>query len=144
MFKKITSNRDPRDTVYSEIKKEFRPYFNKAGQGLKGTAERYPKFLFAMMVINIMLSIILCLTVFRPKGEPKKVPLIHQVTPVSTGFDQIMQAGAALRQTILLKKQVDSISKKKSLTKTDSAVLLKDLDSLQYISTPFNLLKHEH
>ena len=30
MCKRLHSNRDPRDTVYSELKKEFSPYFGKA------------------------------------------------------------------------------------------------------------------
>jgi len=133
MFKKIRSDRDPRDTVISEIGKEFRPYFDKAGQGLKGAAKRYPKFLFWMMVINISLSAILCFTVFRHKELPGKKTPIRLSAPVANGFDKIIQAGAALRLTIALKKQVDSLTKKKELTSTDSATLLKDLDSLNHI-----------
>jgi hypothetical protein len=70
MFKKIRSDRDPRDTVLSELRKEFRPYFEKAGNGLEGVARKYPKFLFVMMVSGIILSIILCFTVFRHKELP--------------------------------------------------------------------------
>jgi hypothetical protein len=131
MFKKIRSDRDPRETVISELKKEFRPYFSKAGQGLKGAAERYPKFLFWMMVINIGLSAILCFTVFRHREIPEKK--IQLTAPVTHGLDEIIQAGSALRQTIELKKQVDSLTKKKKLSSADSATLLKDLDSLNHI-----------
>jgi hypothetical protein len=138
MFKKIHSDRDPRDTVISEVKKEFRPYFNKAGQGLKGAAERYPKFLFWMMVINITLSAILCFTVFRHREPAKNEQPLKVAAPVTDGFDRILQAGTALRQTIRLKKQVDSLSKKKTLTRADSAALLKDLDSLQHIHRTLN------
>lgn len=133
MFKKIHSDRDPRDTVISEVKKEFRPYFKKAGHGLRRAAERYPKFLFVMMVINLSLSAILCFTVFRHKEPVNKVQPINLTAPVTDGFDRIIEAGAALRGTIRLKKQVDSITKNKILSKADSAVLLKDLDSLQRI-----------
>lgn len=138
MFKKIRSDRDPRDTVISELKNEFRPYFSKAGRGLKGAAERYPKFLFWMMVINISLSAILCFTVFRHKEKPVKLQPVKVAEPVSHGFDRIMEAGSALQQTIRLKKQVDSLTKKTMLTKTDSAVLLQDLDSLQHIHRTLN------
>jgi len=138
MFKKIHSERDPRDTVISEVKKELRPYFSKASRSLKAIAERYPKFLFAMMVINMTLSAILCFTVFRNREPPKKALPIKIASTVTDGFDRIMKAGAALRQTARLKKQVDSISQKKMLTQTDSAVLLKDLDSLQHIHRVVN------
>jgi hypothetical protein len=134
MFKKIHSNRDPRDTVWSEVRKQFSPYFDKAGTGLKKTTEQYPKFLFWMMVINITLSIVLVTTVFRPKSPPKKVAPLSLAKPVSGGFDEIVAASKALRATITLKKQVDSITHKKTLSKADSAALLKDLDSLQHLS----------
>jgi hypothetical protein len=138
MFKKIHSDRDPRDTVISEIKKEFRPYLGKAGHGLKGAAERYPKFLFWIMVINISLSAILCFTVFRHKELPKQAQPVKVSAPVSKGFNRIMQAGAALQQTFRLKKSVDSITRKKTLTAADSATLSKDLDSLQHIHRTIN------
>jgi hypothetical protein len=138
MFKKIHSERDPRDTVISEVKNEFRPYISKVNRGLKVTAERYPKFLFAMMVINMTLSAILCFTVFRYREPPKKMLPIKIASTITDGFDRIMKAGVALRQTARLKKQVDSISQKKMLTQTDSAVLLKDLDSLQHIHRVVN------
>ena len=138
MFKKIHSDRDPRDTVISEVKKEFRPYFNKAGRGLKGAAERYPKFLFWMMVINITMSAILCFTVFRHREQSKNAQPLKVAAPITDGFDRIISAGAALRETIRLKKQVDSLSKKSGLTQADSAALLKDLDSLQHIHRNIN------
>jgi len=138
MFKKIHSDRDPRDTLVSEIKKEFRPYFSKAGRGLKGTVERYPKFLFCMMVVNITLSAILCFTVFRHKEIPAKTRQVEVTAPISDGFDRIMETGATLRQTIRLKKQVDSITKKKHLTSSDSTALFNDLDSLQHMHRTIN------
>jgi hypothetical protein len=144
MFKKITSDRDPRDTVFSELNKEFKPYFGKFRKGVKTIADQYPKFLFCMMVINIVLSVILSLTVLRPAPEKKKTSDVSAVAPVSTGFDRILQAGATLRQTIRLKKQIDSLSRLPALTKADSAALLCDLDSLRHISLTIYPNHHEH
>jgi len=144
MFKKITSDRDPRDTVFSELGKEFKPYVIKVRSCLHHMADSYPKFLFAMMVINILLSVILEMTVFKPPPEAKKAAAPVIAAPLSVGFDKIMQAGVALKQTIRLKRQVDSLTKSKHLSKADSIELLKDLDSLQHISKPFNSSNHEH
>jgi hypothetical protein len=133
MFRKIHSNRDPRDTLYSEIKKEFRPYVNKAGGGLKSIADRYPKFLFWMMVINITLSVVLSFTVFRHKDKKAAAntrPALL-VNPVNSGFDEILRTGAELKSTILLKRKIDSLSAKKILSKTDSLALDSALDMLQ-------------
>jgi len=144
MFKKITSNRDPRDTVFSELGKEFRPYLNKVKSGLSYCAERYPKFLFGMMVINITLSAVLVMTVFRPVTDKPMAKAPAVTSPVTSGFDRIMQAGEALKQTIHLKQRVDSLTKKAAMNHADSAELLKDLDSLQSISKPFNTSPHEY
>ena len=57
MFKKIHSKRDASDTLYSEIKKEFGGYFRKAGNGTRSFTERYPKLLFGLMVLCIVVSI---------------------------------------------------------------------------------------
>jgi len=142
MFRKIHSNRDPRDTVYTELKKEFKPYVSKAGEGLKAATSRYPKFIFWMMVINIVLSAVLSFTVFRHKAAAKQLKKPPDaVSPVSTGFDQIMQATAALREMTLLKKQIDSLSGKKQLNARDSLVLEKALDRFQQINHQFNSRK---
>ena len=126
MFKKIHSDRDPRDTVFTELRREFAPHFGKAKKSLQQVAQSYPRFLFLMMVINISLSAILCFTVFRHKEAPP----IKIVTPK---FDNIIAMGTAIRKTIKLKRQVDSLMKKKSLSSADSTILLKDLDSLNHI-----------
>lgn len=135
MFKKITSNRDPKDTVFSELRKEFRPCFSKAGTFLKRWAERYPAFLFWMMVINITLSVILVATVYHPRPGAKKA--IVKGIPVSSGIDQLLAASHQLKITLDLKKEVDSLFHLKQLSISDSAKLLADLDSLQHLQTRF-------
>lgn len=136
MFKKIHSNRDPKDTVFSELKKELRPYCDTAGIWLKRAAERYPVFLFWMMVINILLSIVLVSTVFRSKKDAPEKPMV-KVSPVNDGFEQLLAAGHRLKTVITLKKQVDSLVHQKPLTRADSAQLLRDLDSLQHLQIHF-------
>ena len=142
MFRKIHSNRDPRDTVYTELKKEFNPYVSKAGEGLKAATSRYPKFLFWMMVVNIVLSAALSFTVFRHKDvarQLKKPP--NAISPVSNGFDRIMQTASTIREMTLLKKQIDSLSGKEQLNSKDSLVLEKALDRFQQINHQFNSRK---
>lgn len=130
MFRKLHSNRDPRDTLLSEINKEFRPYIRKAGRGLKSIINSHPRFLFTMMVINIVLSAVLSFTVFRQHAPPAKV-VKPQANPVSTGFDQIMRTGEKLKRSIALKRQIDSLTAKKILTSADSLALEKALDTIQ-------------
>jgi hypothetical protein len=133
MFRKLHSNRDPRDTLFSELNKEFRPYIRKAGKGLKGLADDHPKFLFVMMVINIVLSVILSFTVFRRHDQPPKV-VKSIVNPVTGGFDQIMRTGEKLKQTIALKRQIDSLTSKKQLSAADSLALEQALDTIQKLN----------
>lgn len=133
MFRKLHSNRDPRDTLLSEINEEFRPYIRKAGTGLKSILNSHPRFLFTMMVINIILSAVLSFTVFRHQAPPPKV-VKPQANPVSTGFDQIMRTGEKLKRSIALKRQIDSLTAKKQLSAADSLALEKALDTIQHLN----------
>lgn len=133
MWKKIRSNRNPGDTLYSEVRKEFSPYFEKAGIGVKEILQKFPKGIFGLMVILMAASLVLTFTVFR-HPEQKTMPVTKIIVrPLNDGFDQILRAGAQLKETIRLKKVVDCISAKKRLSASDSIALVQALDSLQKI-----------
>ena len=136
MWKKIHSNRDPRDTLLSELRKEFSVYFGIAGAFGKSFLSRYPKFFFGMMVSLMAASVILSFTLFRHPGvvTPKVQP--GKVSPVQDGFSEIMQATGKIRVTLRLKHLVDSISEKKQLSGADSVVLDSALSQLQRIHSP--------
>jgi len=132
MWKKIHSNRDPRDTLYSEIHKEFDGYFTTAGNVCKRLAGAYPKFFFGGMVVLLALSLILSFTVFR-HPEQKKITAVKKVNPVEDGFNQIMQATGNIRETMKLKKLVDSLTAKRQLSAEDSTLLDSALNRLSKI-----------
>ena len=56
----------------------------------------------------------------------------------NTGFDQILNTGTALKRTIRLRSEVDSLSALHVLSAADSARLGKCLDELHEISKQFN------
>ncbi|RYD92806.1 MAG: hypothetical protein EOP50_12155 [Sphingobacteriales bacterium] len=64
---------------------------------------------------------------------PEKTKAQPQSEVLNSGFDHILAAGAALKTTIHLRRQVDSITAKQVLNKSDSITLVRDLDSLQHI-----------
>jgi hypothetical protein len=133
MFKKIHSKRDASDTLYSEIKKEFGGYFSKAGSGIITFTGRYPKFLFGLMVICICFSIAVVFSLRKRAAPPSRIT----VSPVSDGISQVLGLGAALKETIALKRQVDSLDHQKTWDKNDSATLLTDLNRLNQINQQF-------
>jgi hypothetical protein len=130
MFRKITSNRDPKDTLASEIKKEFKPYFRSVRAKFQRIAHNYPRFLFAMMVINIILSVVLTTTVLRRHPAPAKKVVV--TTP--SGFDNILIAGEKLKKTMALKRTIDSLSLIKNLSQRDSVLLDSALDQFQKLN----------
>ena len=133
MFRKIHSNRDPRDTLYSELKKEFRVYTDKGNRISKYIAFKYPKLLFGVMITLMAVSALTAVLLHHTPAPQEKVKHRSETAVIRTGFDHILAANAALTLTIRLRKQVDSISAKKQLTNTDSLTLMRDLDSLQHI-----------
>ncbi|SDH30029.1 hypothetical protein [Mucilaginibacter gossypii] len=132
MWRKIISNRDPRDTLYSEISKEFGDYFSIAANAGKRLFSTYPKFFFGCMVFLMTLSFVLSFTVFR-HPEKAKIQEVKKVNPVEDGFSQIMQATGNIRETLHLKKLVDSLATKKHLSAGDSTLLDSALDRLSKI-----------
>jgi len=133
MWKRIHSNRDPKDTLFSEVRKEFRPYFDQAGNASKGLLARYPKFFFGVMVALMLASVILAFTLSRHHKPARPLVVKQQVSPIQDGFSQIMQAAEKIRETLRLKHLVDSISAKKLFTTADSAALDTALDRLRQL-----------
>ncbi len=132
MWKRIHSNRDPRDTLYSEIHKEFSSYFAIAGNAAKRLASAYPKFLLGCMIFLMALSFVLSFTVFR-KPEKANITVVKKVNPVEDGFSQILLATGNIRETMKLKKLVDSLTAKRQLSAEDSTLLDSALNRLSKI-----------
>lgn len=134
MFKKIHSNRDPRDTLYSELRKEFSVYVDKGNGIFKSLLASYPGVTFGFMV-TILVASLIAAVVLHHSQKPQQVTSKKSATvqPMNDGFDNILSAGQALKQTIKLRRQVDSITAGQTLTRSDSLTLLRDLDSLQHI-----------
>jgi hypothetical protein len=132
MWRKIHSNRDPRDTLYSEIQKEFGTYFSVAGNFSKRLLNAHPKIMLGLMTALMLASAGLSFTVFR-HPEPKVTQVEKPVNPVGDGFSKILQTAAKIKEGLRLKKLIDSLSTRKQLSPADSALLENALDSLQQI-----------
>ena len=133
MWRKIHSNRDPRDTLYSEIRKEFRPGIDKLAGFTRALLSGHPRLAFSAMLIMIIGSAVLSFTVFRHREKPATVMLTPQPAVVSDGFSRIMHATEKLTETIKLKRVVDSLTSKRQLSATDSLVLDSVLNRLQQV-----------
>ena len=145
MFRKIRSNRDPGDTLVHEIKKEFHVYFEYAEGVLTAVIERHPRRILSIMVILMLLSFILSFTVFRHEqnGHVKALAKEVQTQPPSTkgkpnGFEDLLETTSALRQTLDVRKEVESLLAKPKLTTADSAELVKALDRLGQLQQHIN------
>jgi len=135
MWPKIHSNRGPRDTVFAELRKEFGNYFKMVSEWLQGLLEGHPKKAFYSMIALLLISLALSFTLFRNREQPVAV---HRkpLAPFADGFGQLMQATGKIRETIMLKQQIDSLSAVKVLTAQDSTRLTAALDRLQRLSKP--------
>lgn len=132
MWRKIHSNRDPRNTLYSELRREFGEYFSAPGAALKGLLNAYPRLVFWLMIILLLTSAGLSFTILR-HPENKPVPQVKAVSPVTEGFSRIMESAVKIKKGLQLKTMVDSLINKKVLTRQDSITLENALDSLQQI-----------
>jgi hypothetical protein len=140
MFKKLHSNRDPQDTVFAELKKEFAVYYGKAGYGVRKITLLYPRSCFGLMVFSMLVSLGLSFTVFRNHEPVKKASVLSKIIPSSVGnsFEKIIETGSALKEIIALKGHADSLLTRKNLSHVDSAALETDLDRLQQLNKHLN------
>jgi hypothetical protein len=136
MWRKIHSNRDPRDTLYSELQKEFRPWFLAARRSALSLLASRPRFFFYTMVSLLLASAVLSFTVFRHREEPVHVAVKKPVNPVTDGFSRIIAATGRLKETLDLRHVVDSLSRKNTLSAQDSLVLDSALNRLRQIDKP--------
>ncbi|RZJ23696.1 MAG: hypothetical protein EON51_02110 [Acinetobacter sp.] len=150
MFKKIHSNRNPRDTIYSEIKKEYFVYFEKGGVFFLNVFAKYPKQIYVAMVALIIISLLLSFTIAgieqQPIYDPKKNSVQEDArrdiaNPINDGFVNIVETTSRLRETVKLKNEIEVMISKKVLTKSDSLCLKYALDRLQIINKPLNQKK---
>ncbi|MBE9599902.1 hypothetical protein [Pedobacter sp. MC2016-24] len=140
MFKKIHSNRDPEVTFFSELRKEFGSHFLRAEKVIVYFLKANPRPLFALMLVLIIASSILSFTVFRDTGGssagslPAKSRQEAQSIPeAASGFDRILETGAALKETIAIKSEVEGIIAKRQLSAEDSVRLSRALDRLEHL-----------
>ncbi|WDF55889.1 hypothetical protein [Mucilaginibacter sp. KACC 22063] len=142
MFKRIHSNRDPEDTLWKALHQEFSGYFEKAGQRFGSICLNHPRVIFGAMIGLLLFSCALSFTVFRHPGkssaarpamqdqQPNKLKSQH---PLDDGFNRILEAGSALKQTLALKGRVESTLAKGRLNHADSIWLEHALDTLQHL-----------
>jgi hypothetical protein len=131
MFRKITSNRDPGKTLGSEIKKEFGIYFDHAGKHGRRLMQKYPRQVFMIMVVAILFSGILAFTVMRSPKAPEIMPKPADRQQAVAGIGQIISTASALQTLWGLQKQVDSLLKKKTLSRADSLTLNNGLSQIE-------------
>lgn len=133
MLKRIHSNRDPKDTIFTELRKEFGAGFEKFNASSKALLNRRPKLTFGLMCFLLLASLALSVTVFRAPPE-KKQPLTLPSSTLDKGFGQIMDVTTRLQTTIRYKRLVDSLSVLPSLSSRDSLALSGALDSLKKLN----------
>lgn len=131
MWRKIHSDRDPRDTLFSELRREFRPWLDRVLSLFRQFVAGYPRLTFGLMLILMLFSAVLSFTVFRNKEAPHKIALPGQPAVVSDGFGRIMEAAGQLSEAIRLRRTVDSLTAKSQLNTADSLLLDSILDRLQ-------------
>ena len=139
MFRKIHSNRDSQDTLFSELGKEFAVYIGKFKAWFTQICHTYPKQVYSLMVILMLSSFALSFLFFQ-KAKPKSLvvqtqaPAHKMSAPVQDGFGQIIQKGQELKDAIALKSHIETLLAKDSLSSNDSVALGKAIDALHDLS----------
>lgn len=143
MWKKIRSNRNPNDTLFSELRKEFKPYLDRAADTFRSFARRKPKWIYGSMVFLLTVSAALSFTRSSLPGAQPVKPVKGLFSPPS-GFDAIISTSMKIDKVIRLKQLIDSITTKGELSNADSLRLNNALDSLEVIQRTLKPSSHEN
>jgi hypothetical protein len=144
MFRKIHSNRNPQDTLLSELRKEFAVYIDRINASITGFLKQHPNLVYTLMVLFLAASMLLSFTILHNEGQKPGVSAKVMASPVSEGFGRILTTGAALKESIQLKAQIETLIAKDSLSKADSAFLGKAIDRLHQLSIPHEKSNQPH
>ena len=132
MWKRLHSNRNPQDTLWREIKREFGGHFAGIQGAIFTFVNQHPRACYAFMSGSLLVSLLLSFTLFQ---HP---PDLHQkefsaAFPLNKGINQVVTTAEKLKRTLLLKHLVDSLSSKKILCGADSLLLDSALTQLERI-----------
>ena len=137
MYRKIRSN--PVPNLFLELRKEFGSYLDRLACVLGSVCNRYPRQVFAMMVLGILISAILAFTVLRVPGA-SPLPSLDSGSSkaLSSGLGNIIQSGQALREALELQDQINAVLRKDSLDGRDSLMLRRAILRLENIHHNLN------
>ena len=136
MFKKLHSNRNPKDTLSSQIKKEFSVYFERTEQYISAYLIKYPSQIFKGMIAVMLVSIVVSFSLSRSnKNISSNTSTFFEAPTAGTNsINQLMETGSAIKETIVLKREIESIISRKILSKTDTSKLKLALDRLESLN----------
>lgn len=137
MSRKTTSEQDNQVTLLSELKKELAVYITRFSGLRNRFLEKYPRQVFAAMMICMITSIVLAFSVMRQK-IPASSGMGRAGSEVASGMGQILSTGASLKEVLELQSQIGAILKKDSLDQTDSLMLKEAFRRLESIHQKLN------
>jgi len=132
MFRRIHSNSDPEATVWRELRKEFPAWEKNVRSGSEQLIRRYPWSAFSLMVALLLASVLLSFVLLhRPADHPVKAK--KSVVTIGDGFGRLLNTTSAIRATINLKRQADSLLALSALSHADSLRLDSIIGSLHQV-----------
>jgi len=127
-----------RPDLVQELGKEFEVYLFHMAALWKRVITTYPKQIFILMFICIVLSSILAFTVMRVGGDVPKPRLPDATADVGHEFGKLIDAGQALDKVLSLQNQINIILHKDSLTTSDSLLVKHAIRQLEMIHQQLN------
>ncbi|MCA5004039.1 hypothetical protein [Sphingobacterium bovistauri] len=133
MFKKPTSDKVDKPTIWLEIYNRWEDQINFIKIKIITILRIYPRIIFAFMVTSILISIVCFFYLYKsPKDnhELSSAPLLGSVT---SSIGSIASSAGALKELLALQSIIENIVSKDSLTHQDSIMVLHVFERMQKI-----------
>lgn len=131
MFRKIISNRKDTANLFGELKKEFSTYVEIVAIKRNIFLKQYPKQLFSIMIITMIISATLALTVIKSHKAAPALEMTKINKTIPPGIGSMLKKGSDIRELLDLQEQVSILIQKDKLSPADSLFLKKAIVRLQ-------------
>jgi hypothetical protein len=120
-------------TLLSELRKEFASFYIKAKQKFEWLLKAYPYHCYALMLILIPLSSVYVFILNPPKRIHTAGKETIKSQPITNSFSGMIETSYSLARTMSLKKEIETIVAKDTLSAKDGLRLESALAELEQI-----------
>lgn len=133
MFRKTTSNKVDKPSLWKELYHRWEDQINILNIKFLTLLKSYPKAIYATMVLSMLISVACFFYIPKTPKDQSQSPSANLLSGFSSGLGNIATSVGAAKELLELQSIVENLIHKDSLTHQDSIMVLFVFDRMQQI-----------